>query len=114
MHDVCHGLGFQQIPFDADLQGLEDERVIRMHREQQRFCARRDPPDLTDNVQAVQQRHHHVDHRHIGLRILGKTDRFPTIAGFGDDRDPVGLDQRANPLSQQRMVVGEQQTTGDQ
>ncbi len=60
-------------------------------------------------LDAVELRHGHVHHHHVGLQALGEFDGVPAIGGFSDDLH-VGLrgQDGSKSLADDRVIIRQQ------
>jgi hypothetical protein len=63
------------------------------------------------SVDAIQQRHGHVEHRHFRLQCHALANRLAAVADFSHDVPFRTFFQNlAQPLAHQRVIVAKQQT----
>jgi hypothetical protein len=64
--------------------------------------------DALGCLQAVEARHAHVHHHHVGLEPRGHGDGLEPVSGFGDDRQAVVLQQATQRGAHGRGVIRDQ------
>ena len=64
--------------------------------------------DLARGVQAIEQRHHDVEDGHVRLELARKPDDLVPVGGFTDDIEAGGGEEKAQALSNDHMVIGEE------
>ena len=92
----------------AGAQGLHPQRVLVVHREHEHLGVTGRGVDATRRLDAVEHRHRDVHHDDVGTQQRHESDRFLTVAGFGDDVEAGVFERAAKRLAQQLMVVGDQ------
>src|SRR5207245_8700199 len=64
--------------------------------------------DGASGAQAVQHGHHDVEHDHVGAQLLRQPHRLPTVRRHRHHVQTPGLEQQADPLQHDRMIVGDE------
>src|SRR5207245_7432219 len=86
-------------------EGLQHVMLFGVHREQNRFGARRDFTNLTDRNDAVHDRHRQIEHGDVGLVLLRETDRLDSIDCFANDLEVLALEKNSDALAYNGMIV---------
>jgi len=61
--------------------------------------------------ETVLERHRQIEHCHVKGRVLQTRERLFAVGGFGDDFESrVGLDDLAQTLAEDRVIVGNENT----
>jgi hypothetical protein len=71
----------------------------------------RDRPLVEDparRLDAVEPRHLHVEHRHLGLRLSRELDGLLAVAGLGAHLEPRSLEQGSKVEPDDRLVLGDE------
>ena len=69
--------------------------------------------ELAQGIHARHLRHGEIEQQNVGPQRAHHVERFDTIFGFGDDLHlAVGLQHVAQPNSNDRMIVGNQDLDG--
>src|SRR5439155_535350 len=66
------------------------------------------PADLPGRVESVQQRHRKVEDRHIRMKVAGQPDGLVAVGRFGNHFEALALQKRPEPLPDDYVVVGEE------
>ena len=65
----------------------------------------------TCGVQSVEQRHRQIEHRHRWPHTAREMDRGPAVRRLTDDVIALAFENRAEPLPDDLVIVGEQQAS---
>src|SRR5947208_1591796 len=68
--------------------------------------------DLARGVDAVQQRHHDIEYRDVGMVLARRGGRRPAVGRFGHHRDAVPLEQGADAVPEHRVIIGQDDLQG--
>src|SRR3990172_2745271 len=68
--------------------------------------------DLVSGIDAVEHRHHDVEHRHVGSKLPDHLDRRPAVGRLGDHLETVLREQRFDTLTQHLMIIREDYPNG--
>ena len=91
----------------AELQRLDDVRVARLGREQQRADRRRQRRQLAKRREPGRHRHAQVEQKNVGPQVRREPDGVPAVAGFANDTHRgIRFEQLAQRFAKQRMVIG--------
>lgn len=82
--------------------------LLAMHREQDDARAGVAAHDRARGLDAVHVRHRQVEHGDVGLEIAHEVERALPVVGLADDLDALALQQRAQGMPQDLMIVSEQ------
>ena len=100
LEDVAAHAGGQRVPHIL--------RIVE-HAEDHDRPVRPAPQDLDGRVEAVDLRHRHVEHDHVGVELLVEGDGFGAAARLADDFDVLLVfEDAAESLPHERVIVGEQ------
>ena len=111
--DRAHELGrldvLEQVAGGARAQRREQLVVVAEAREHDHAGARAGLAQALERADAVQARHHEVEQDHVGVGARGGVHGDLAVARLGHDLDVVlEVEERAQPLADHRVVVGEQ------
>src|SRR5439155_13742640 len=87
---------------------LENVLILRVHGQEDRARPRARSLDLAGCVDAVQERHAHVEHCRVRMELPGQTHRLPAVGGFAHHPKSFALQDRSQRLSEAEVVVGEE------
>ena len=79
-----------------------------MHGEEDRPRPRARLLDRVGRVEAVQQRHAHVEHRHVRAKLASQAHRLAAIGGLGHHLESLPFQDRLQGLPDDAVVVGEE------
>ena len=65
-------------------------------------------PDFPCGFQTVEPWHRQIEHGHVWTKLPSEPDRFVTVARFSEDEELLKLEQRPEALSNDLMIIGEE------
>ena len=95
---------------DAGAQRRHDVVLLTVDREEHDRGAASLRDDRARRVHAVQERHRHVHDDDVGVMFLCEAHGLPTVRRFGDDLEAGAIEQRAEPFTNDVVIVNEQNT----
>src|SRR5947209_8568069 len=102
---MLHGLSFCHATLHAGAKRLQDVVLFRVHGEQNDFCTRRDPVNLSDRSDAVHDRHCQIEDRDIGLILLRQTNSLEAVGSFSHNLEVLAFEKHADALAYYGMIV---------
>ena len=101
-------VGFEDNPFDPGMECLQQAVVVGAARQQDGTGTGRRLLDLEGSVEAVEQRHHEVEDRHIRLQLPRQTHGLMAVRGFPDDLEALALQEELHRLTNDGVIVGKE------
>ena len=98
-------VGFEDNPFDPGVECLQQAVVVGAARQQDGTGTGRRLLDLEGSVEAVEQRHHEVEDRHIRLHLPRQTHGLMAVSGFSDDLEALTLQKELDRLTNDRVII---------
>ena len=105
--------GLQHVAEGAALQGIEDELLLRVPRQNHHRDVRMTILDLLAGIDPVEFGQRQVEQHYVRLEISRRIDRRATRLDRGHDFEAVdALDHALQPVQEQRVIVGKQNPGG--
>ena len=108
LDQVLGNLRLQDKPAGSGAQGVRHRRLRRHTGQQDQPRLRQALHDGACGAQAVQHGHHDVEHDHVGAQLLRQPHRLTTVRSHRHHVQPLRLEQQADPLEHDRMIVGDE------
>src|SRR6266571_3458963 len=107
LSEVLARLGLEHEPPHPRLDRVRHQALLLKGREHHDLGSRARLDDLARGIDAVQERHHDVEHGDVRLMLPRQLDRRPAIGSLGYDLEAVPLEQGTHALSEHDVIVGQ-------
>jgi hypothetical protein len=106
--DFDDGAVFEHVAPGARVQRLVEDVFVSVHREEDDFDRQTALAHCVSHFKAAHLRHLDVEDGDIGQNFCDERERLLAVVGLADNYHPrLALDDFAQALSEQRMIVGE-------